>query len=285
MFNGVFLKLFGLPISGIKKRYLIFAFGALTEKKEIDIIKYIFLSPRSKRKGERMEKVIGVTPLYDGEKESLWMLPGYVKMLEAAGAVPIIMPLTTNEGELDYFLKICGGFLLTGGHDVAPSVYGAEKSPLCGETNAERDRMDSYILKKAVAENKSVLGICRGIQLMNAAFGGTLYQDLPAEYGTRVNHHMSPPYSRAVHKVSIAERSLLKDVLGEEEIGVNSYHHQAVKTLSEAFDIAAVSEDGLIEGIFMPEKKFVLGVQWHPEFSYLSDVNSRKIVKAFVESV
>lgn len=229
-----------------------------------------------------MDKIIGVSPLYDGAKNSYWMLPGYIKMLEEAGATPIILPLTADRKELDCLFNMCGGFLLTGGQDVSPSLYGEKKSPLCGETNDERDMMDSYILKRAVEADKPALGICRGIQLMNAAFGGTLYQDLPYEYGTKVNHHMSPPYDRAVHSVNVVKGSLLYKIIGKERIGVNSYHHQAVKDLSPAFKAAAISEDGLIEGIAMENKKFVLGVQWHPEFSYLTDENSKKIVRAFV---
>lgn len=232
-----------------------------------------------------MSKIIGVMPLYDGEKNSYWMLPGYMTMLEEAGAIPLMLPLTDDEEILNYFLKSCGGFLLTGGHDVSPSLYGAERSAKCGECCPMRDRMDSYILEGAVKEDKSVLGICRGIQLMNAAAGGTLYQDLPSERGGTVEHHMSPPYDRAAHTVDILKDTLLFDIFKEEKIGVNSYHHQAVKELAPAFKAAAVSEDGIIEGIYMPDKKFILGVQWHPEFFYKKDVNSRKLISAFVSAV
>lgn len=232
-----------------------------------------------------MRKIIGVMPLYDDEKESCWMLPGYMNMLEEQGAIPLMLPLTANPEALDYFLEICGGFLLTGGHDVSPEVYGAERSALCGPCCALRDRMETYILHKAVEQDKSVLGICRGIQLMNAAFGGTLYQDLPAEYGSPVEHHMEPPYNRAVHRVSLMPGGPLFAMLGKEEIGVNSYHHQAIRALSPHFHEMARSEDGLVEGIYMPDRTFLMGVQWHPEFSYRSDENSRKLIGAFVASV
>jgi len=232
-----------------------------------------------------LDKIIGVTPLYDSEKNSYWMLPAYMKMLEEAGAIPLMLPLTCNFAELNSIFKICGGFLLTGGQDVSPSLYGEEKSSACGEVNLERDAMDSYILKIAVEKDKPVLGICRGIQLMNAAFGGTLYQDLPSEYGGKVEHHMLPPYNRVAHSVNILRDGALYKILNVEKIGVNSYHHQAIKKLSPAFKAAAVSEDGLVEGIAMENKRFVLGVQWHPEFSYPTDENSRKIIRAFVETV
>lgn len=232
-----------------------------------------------------MRKIIGIMPLYDDERESYWMLPGYMTMLEEAGAIPMMLPLTSNSEELDYFLEICGGFLLTGGHDVSPSVYHAEKKPWCGACCERRDAMERYILTEAVERDRSVLGICRGIQFMNACYGGTLYQDLEKEYSSGVDHHMKPPYDRVAHRVTVVRDTPLHEILGREEIGVNSYHHQAVRDLSPEFQMAAVSEDGLTEGISMPSRRFVLGVQWHPEFFYRTDENSRKLVEAFVASV
>lgn len=232
-----------------------------------------------------MKKVIGVMSLYDDEKESYWMVPGYMKMLEEESAIPLMLPLTSKAEELDYFLEICGGFLLTGGHDVSPSVYHAAKEPWCGPCCALRDEMERYILNRAVEQNKSVLGICRGIQFMNACYGGTLYQDLPKEHSSGIEHHMHPPYDRVAHQVTLQKDTPLYEILGQEQIGVNSYHHQAVKKLSPAFQAMAYAPDGLIEGIYMPEHKFIVGVQWHPEFSYETDENSRKLVRAFVLSV
>ena len=206
-------------------------------------------------------------------------------MLEAHNAVPMMLPLTANENELDYFLEICGGFLLTGGHDVSPSVYHANKEAWCGECCKLRDEMEQYILKHAVKSDKSVLGICRGVQFMNACFGGTLYQDLATEHPSSVEHHMQPPYDRVAHQVAVQKGTPLHEILGAEEIGVNSYHHQAIKEVSPDFETMAISEDGLVESIFMPSKNFVVGVQWHPEFSYETYENSGKIVAAFVASV
>lgn len=232
-----------------------------------------------------MRKVIGVMPLYDNEKESYWMLPGYMKMLEEQDAIPLMLPLTSKARELDYFLEICGGFLLTGGHDVSPSVYRAAKEPWCGSCCEIRDEMERYILNEAAERDKSVLGICRGVQFMNACYGGTLYQDLETERAGYINHHMKPPYDRVAHQVTVQKGTPLYDILGKEQIGVNSYHHQAIKKLSSDFQAMAFSEDGLIEGIYMPSHKFMVGVQWHPEFSYEVDENSRKLISAFVGSI
>ena len=232
-----------------------------------------------------MHGAVGICPLWDETKDSLWMIPGYMNMLAEQGAIPLMMPLTADRKVLDAFLASCSGFLLTGGQDVSPALYGAAPSPQCGAPCPERDAMDAYILKEAIRLDRSVLGICRGIQLMNAALGGTLYQDIPTERSGGPEHHMKPPYDRTAHYVDVLKDTPLYGVLGTERLGVNSYHHQAVKDLAPCLSAAAVSEDGITEAVYMPDRTFVWGVQWHPEFSYQSDPMSRKIAAAFVKSL
>lgn len=226
--------------------------------------------------------IIGVLPLFDSEKDSLWMLPGYMEGIENAGGVPAMLPLTASDEELNALLSVCSGFLFTGGQDVNPALYGAQKSPHCGEICTARDEMETALLKKALAADKPILGICRGIQIINAALGGTLYQDLETEHPSETEHHMSPPYDRGVHSVIVLKDSPLGDILKTDTLKVNSYHHQAVCTLAPALTEAARSEDGLIEAVYMKDKRFVLAVQWHPEFSFRTDENSKKIFSAFV---
>lgn len=228
---------------------------------------------------------VGVSPLYDRAADSIWMIPGYLKMIERCGAVPLIMPLTSDRHELDYFLRICSGFLLTGGQDVTPSLYGAERLPECGETCPERDRMEKYLLQKAIELDIPVLGICRGIQLMNVCGGGTLYQDLDREHPSAVEHHMQPPYDRAVHDVTIVPFTPLYRILDRKMAGVNSYHHQGIKDLSPHFLPMAYAPDGLIEGIFMPDRRFIIGLQWHPELNYEKDQDSVRIIRAFTDAM
>lgn len=231
-----------------------------------------------------MRAVIGVIPLFDETKDSYWMLPGYMKVIEQAGALPIMLPMTTDTAELDDAYKLCDGILFTGGHDVDPAVYNEAPKVTCGIACHERDVMEGYLLDKAIADDKPFLGICRGIQFINAHLGGTLYQDLPTEYECTTEHHMSAPYDRPAHKVTVLENTLLADIIGVGTHEVNSYHHQAVKDLADNLTQMAVSEDGLIEAISVDGIRFGVGVQWHPEFSYLVNENSNKLVQAFINA-
>lgn len=230
-----------------------------------------------------MKKVIGLIPLYDDEKDSYWMVPGYMKVIEESGALPIMLPLTTDIDELKDAYSLCDGILMTGGHDVNPAMYGKERKATCGIASDYRDQMEKVLFDLCLEDDKPVLGICRGIQLMNALLGGTLYQDLPTEHPSNIEHHMEKPYNRVAHNVEILKDTLLESIYGAGVFGVNSYHHQAIKDLAPKAKAMAYSEDGLVEAICVPGKKFIVGVQWHPEFSYESDEKCKKLVQRFVD--
>lgn len=234
--------------------------------------------------GDYMRPVIGLIPLFDDDKESYWMLPGYMKVLEKCGALPIMLPLTNDEEELDSLYEIVDGLLLTGGHDVGPDVYGEIAKATCGIPCKQRDKMEAYLLTKTLNNNKPVFGICRGIQFMNAHLGGTLYQDLPTEFPTDVEHHMEKPYDIPIHKVEIVKDTKLADIIGSGEYPVNSYHHQAIKDLAKGVTVMAISEDGLVEAIGVDGVDFAMAVQWHPEFSYEKDEKSVQLIQAFVNA-
>ena len=229
--------------------------------------------------------VVGVMPLWDDEKESIWMLPGYLDGITEAGGLPVILPLTGEEDDLSALMELCDGFLLTGGHDVAPAVYG--ESPMEGliADCGLRDRMERIVLRKAIAEDKPLFGICRGIQFVNAALGGTLYQDLDLQHPSKTEHHQHAPYDIPVHDVTVCEGTPLYECLQEDALHVNSYHHQAIKELAPELAVMAVSEDGLIEAVYRPGNRFLWAVQWHPEFFGTKDEPSRKMFRAFVESM
>lgn len=231
-----------------------------------------------------MKTIIGIVPLWDDEKQSYWMLPGYMKGIEMAGGIPVILPMTDVKEDLTQLVDMCDGFLITGGHDIDPQLYGEEPMAECGILCVERDRMEMELLALALKADKAVLGICRGMQLMNTALGGSLYQDIPVQHPSSVIHHQRPPYHMPSHEVMLIPDSPLGLLMGKQRLSVNSCHHQGVKALSGRLHAMAAAEDGLIEAVFMPEKAFVWGVQWHPEFSYKTDGDSMKIFQAFLKA-
>lgn len=223
-------------------------------------------------------------PLWDEVKESIWMLPGYMEGIRQAGATPVIFPFSEDEEEIIQLVSLCDGILLTGGHDVSPEMY--HEKPLEGLVSCceKRDIMEMIVLKAAMQMDKSILGICRGIQFINAALGGTLYQDLPLQHPSYIDHHQHAPYNLPVHEVRIRPGSPLHKCLQTDHLPVNSYHHQAVKKIAPGLEVMAASPDGLVEALYMPTQKFLWAVQWHPEFSYKTNIGSRRIFQAFVKS-
>lgn len=231
-----------------------------------------------------MKPIIGVMPLWDDDRQSLWMLPGYMDGIAEAGGLPFMFPLSAEGEDVARLMALCDGFLLTGGHDVSPGLYG--EAPLEGLVAccAARDRLEQTVLEGAIALDKPVMGICRGIQFINAALGGTLYQDLPLQHPSGIEHHQNAPYDRPIHAVDILRDTPLYHCLGTDTLAVNSYHHQAVKTLAGELTAMALAPDGLVEAVYRPASRFLWAVQWHPEFAYRTDPASRSIFRAFVEA-
>lgn len=228
--------------------------------------------------------VIGVTPLFDCQKNSYWMLPGYMDALEAADAAPMILPLTGDKELIARLAALCDGFLLTGGQDVSPVLYGETVHEHCGEICPARDTLEGVLMRLALDADKPVFGICRGLQFINAFLGGTLWQDLASEHPSDTEHRMTPPYDRVVHYVEITAGTPIAQTIGAGTLGVNSCHHQAIKELSPQLVEAARSTDGLVEAVYMPGKRFVWAVQWHPEATFKTDEHSAKLFDAFVRS-
>jgi len=232
--------------------------------------------------GKPIKPIIGVIPLWDEKQNSIWIVPGYMQSLEEAGAIPMLLPLTTSETVLKQSIRFFDGFLFTGGHDVNPKLYGQEKAPHCGESCDIRDKMEAYIFREAVLnQNKPALGICRGIQLFNVLLGGNLYQDIPTELPSKINHAKGHTESPA-HNVRIIPSSPLHKLVEKECLEVNSSHHQGIKRIADDFEIMAVADDGLVEAVCIPDRPYVWAVQWHPELS-LKDEISKKIFSSFVK--
>ena len=226
--------------------------------------------------------VIGIIPLFDIQRDSIWMVPGYQEMLEDAGAVPLIIPYTSSDSVIEEICGLCDGFLFTGGQDVNPAVYGESIMKECGEILTLRDEMEEKYLRYCIDNDAPAFGICRGIQFFNACLGGTLYQDLPSEKG--VNHVQSPPYDRPFHDVTLKKGSILHEITGKDTISVNSYHHQAVKKAAKSVEVLAWADDETVEALAVKDKSFILAVQWHPELNYKTDADSMKLIGYFVDS-
>ncbi len=231
-----------------------------------------------------MKPLILVTPLYDDERESLWMLPGYLKSIREAGGWTLTLDLCDDEDYLMEMVSLSSGILLSGGHDVNPKLYGEPAFPTCGPDNSTRDRMEMTLLNMAHLHDIPTLGVCRGMQMMNVFYGGSLIQDIPTEVSTQVNHKMQPPYDRYAHEISIRQDTLLHKIIGADRMQVNSQHHQGVKRLASTLTAAAYSDDGLVEAAEHGGKTFMLGIQWHPEFLTGKDENQMKLFRAFVKA-
>ena len=228
--------------------------------------------------------IIGLIPLVDEGRDSLWMLPGYMEGVAQAGGIPLMLPLDDQQEALQQLLAICDGLIFTGGHDVGAALYGAEHTSLMGDTCPARDSMEAKLLAMAMQADKPVLGICRGLQLINACLGGTLYQDLQTQHPSEVCHRQPAPYDQPSHTVALPKDSPLRAVTGKEALQVNSCHHQGIDRLAPELRAMALAPDGLTEAVYRPQSRFVWAVQWHPEFSWKVNEDSRAIFCALVDA-
>lgn len=224
-----------------------------------------------------MKPVIGITttPLVEPQahgtfRRYLVSVP-YVRAVEAAGGLALILPPQTDA--VEQLVTMIDGLLLTGGADMAPDLYGdADVHEATYGVDAERDSFELELFEAAMAQDKPIFGICRGIQVMNVALGGTLVQDLPTQHpgasdvGHR-QHEQGVVASEPSHRVS----ALLPDlfpIFDGDELSVNSFHHQAIRDIAPSLDAAATSPDGLVEAVVMRDRRDVFGVQWHPELMF-----------------
>lgn len=206
----------------------------------------------------------------------------YIEALEGAGAQPILLPYTEGCENLDRLVEICDGFCFTGGVDVAPCYYGEAMLPECGEIQDRRDSFEMMAIPKVIASGKPILGICRGAQVINVALGGSLYQDIPSQLSTAIDHRQSAGRYEPWHFATVTPDTPLAILVGEDKISVNSFHHQAIKRLGDGLRAMATSEDGIIEAAYRDGEQYIRLYQWHPERLIESDRHERAIFTDFV---
>lgn len=223
-------------------------------------------------------RVVIAMPRMSTDPEPTVAQSKYIESLARAGAGMRWIELSDPEQAVQDALT-CDGLLLPGGGDMDPKFYGQARIPACGEPNLLRDAAEPLLLRAFLAADKPVLGICRGVQVMNAVLGGDLYQDIKPFEHLPHNDHWAK-----VHTVTVRRGTLLSRILGQDTVLVNSQHHQAVDRVAPGFTLAALSEDGIVEAIEKPDARFCLGVQWHPEWLSDADPAMQGLFDAFVNA-
>ncbi|HXR50111.1 MAG TPA: gamma-glutamyl-gamma-aminobutyrate hydrolase family protein [Verrucomicrobiae bacterium] len=242
-----------------------------------------------------MQPIIGITagevvnhdyplaPIVQGQQYT------YIDAIVRAGGVPIILPLVGNNEALQQLYKQCDGILFSGGNDIDPGLYDAAPSSHTKQIAPHRDEQETQLLKWALKDDKPLLGICRGMQLLNITLGGTLYQDIATELPSAEAHFIELYADRdrehhIAHQLQIKPGTKMATILGIEKLDTNAYHHQAIRNLGKDLVATAWASDGVIEGIELPGKRFVIGVQSHPE-SLEADIEPhwQVLFSAFIE--
>ena len=230
--------------------------------------------------------LIGISGSMNDPENQIFLVRSYMQVILHAGGVPVLLSPDMEQTALEDCLDQLDGLMLAGGGDVVPSRFGEEPIQELGETTPVRDEFELRLLPAAIRRNMPVLGICRGIQVMNVALGGTLYQDLPAQYQPAhpplLAHKQTQPYETPTHSVELQPSSQLYRLTGQKELQVNSMHHQAIEALADGLMISGRAADGTIEAVECLDLPFFLGVQWHPE--RLSDEASHRLFAGFVEA-
>jgi len=234
--------------------------------------------------------IILILPFKDSENERTFIYNNYIEPVIQAGGLPIIPAMSASQSDIKQIANIAHGAIFTGGPDVCPENYGEERSDkVSPRTSHERDYFESQLFCSLYEQDKAVLAICRGMQLMNVALGGTLYQDIPTSFpSSGLEHNQKEPFDEISHIIDIVELSPLERLLGSSQIGVNSSHHQSVKKLARGLETMAASGDGVVEAVYAVSKPFIWGIQWHPEFMFYNEPEDKPvntmILEAFIQA-
>jgi putative glutamine amidotransferase len=232
--------------------------------------------------------LIGITTSVTVDKipERAYVNGAYIRAVQSAGGVPLLLtPHFTPEVQAALWQRL-DGLILTGGGDIEPSRFGESRHPAVDDVSPARDELELGLTHRALSDDVPLFAICRGIQVLNVALGGTLVQDIPSEWPNALPHSQKAPRHEATHPVKVmGEGTQLGRVLGSLELDVNSMHHQAIKQLGEGLREVAWAPDGIVEGVEMPgDARFIVGVQWHPEELVAHDQAARNLFAAVVDA-
>ncbi|MBO0603103.1 gamma-glutamyl-gamma-aminobutyrate hydrolase family protein [Sporosarcina sp. E16_3] len=231
-----------------------------------------------------MKPIIGITTDFEEDGRNI-LKNTYVQAVIRAGGLPMIIPVGLEE-DVDQLVEMLDGLLLSGGNDINPMLFNEEPHAHLGEVSPSRDSSELELARQMLKTGKPILGICRGLQVLNVAVGGTLYQDLHKQNdGPILQHIQKAPNTHSSHYVQVEKGSLLESIAGSERIQVNSYHHQSLKDVPSFFKVTGVASDGIVEAIESTDEQFVFGVQWHPEaLSEKGDAVSLRIFERFISA-
>lgn len=231
-----------------------------------------------------MQPIIGITCSLDQNTDRSYLAQYYVRAVEAAGGVPVALPVLKNLALVSQHLSGINGLLLSGGVDVDPQFFGEEPQPWMGEITPERDWYELELVSRALERKTPMLAICRGMQVLNIAAGGSIHQDICRGVRNPLKHSQQAPRWYPSHRLDIVPGTRLAVILQAASLRVNSFHHQAVKLPAPGFAVAARSSDGVIEAIEHTAAVFALGVQFHPECMWERDKTFLGLFRALVEA-
>lgn len=230
-----------------------------------------------------MAPVIGMTAFFNDDNGRVHKInTSFVEAILKNGGIPLIIPVISDRSGIAAMVERIDGLLVPGGQDVAPHLYGEEPCPQVSFARAQDDLFEMELIRQMKEAGKPILGICRGEQIINVTFGGTLYQDIPTMIKSTINHVQSLKIrSEPMHFAQIAADSHLAKLLGVTKVHINTYHHQAVKDVAEGFRAVGVAKDGIIEAI-ESEDGSIIGVQWHPELMLEGAAEFKRLFEGFI---
>lgn len=207
----------------------------------------------------------------------------YARAIELSGGIPCYLPVTSSPDVAREQIRLCDGMLIPGGLDVNPLIYNEQPLPLLEATIPRTDRFQLTLIDEALKLGIPILGSCRGNQILNVAFGGTLYQDVSYATPNPLQHSQLTQLDNPAHSITIFEDTILYDLFGR-NLDVNTFHHQSINQVGEGLKVTAVAPDGIIEGIQLVDHRFVVGVQWHPEMLIDAESTMLPLFKRFIKA-